>query len=187
MAALITALEDAILARLAPALTREGDVRPIVELAPWPGRPNEYRMVHPIGAVLVMYKRSKYPGEPNGMVEWSAEYEVGLFARNLRTHQAVGDSHPDFGTGAYDLLQACRDALAGVELPHSAGQLALTSEAYAGYKEGVWAYTLGFSIPMISVIEPPEVAGPFTDALAANAAPLADLELQHPAAYFPNP
>lgn len=183
MAAQITYIEDAILARLRQALTRAGQAHPVVELAPWPGRPEDYRMTHQVGALLVMYRGGKFP-QKTGLVEWPAEFELGLMVRNLRTHQARPGS-PDDGTGAYDLLEAARVALAGFELPSAAGPAFVTAETFTGRREGVWGYSMRVTVPIVSVLPVPEVAGPFI-AVATDPAPeLASVELQHPADYFP--
>lgn len=185
MGSLIYQTEDALLERLRPALTREGQPHPVVELRAWPGRPEDFRMTHPVGAVLLMYRSGKFPDLATvvrqGLVEWDAEFELALLARNLRTHQ-VDDASPDAGTGAYDLLQACRTALMGFELADFAGPVSVRSESYTGHREGVWGYSMRLTVPLISVLEVPAVAGPFT---TADATPLGDLQLQHPADFFP--
>lgn len=181
--AVITTIEDELLARLRQALTREGAAHPVVDLLPWPGRPEEYRLVHQVGALLVMYRGGKFP-QRVGLVEWPAEFELGLLVRNLRTHQARAGS-PDVGTGAYDLLEACRVALAGFELPGAAGPAYVTAENYTGHREGVWAYSVRVSVPMVSVLPVPEVAGPFVAVGTEPPPELADLQVQHPADFFP--
>lgn len=183
MAAQITYVEDDILARLRQALTRGEAPHPVVDVQPWPGRPEEYRMVHPVGALLVMYRGGKFP-QKHGLVEWSAEFELGLMVRNLRTHQARPGS-PDDGVGAYDLLEAARVALTGYELPSAAGQAFVTTETYTGRRESVWGYSMRLSVPMVSVLPVPEVAGPFV-AVATDPVPaMVSAELQHPTDYFP--
>jgi Gp37 protein len=183
MAALITRIEDEVLARLRPALTREGQPHPAIELLPWPGRPEDFKMTHPVGALLVMYRSGKFP-QGTGLVEWTAEFELAFLVRNLRTHQARAGS-PDVGTGAYDLLEAARVALSGFELAFAAGPAYITSESYTGHREGVWGYSARLSVPMVSVLPVPEVAGPFAPVATEPAPALADVEYQHPADFFP--
>jgi hypothetical protein len=183
MAAQVYYAEDALLERLRPALTREGQPHPVVELRSWPGKPEAYRLTHPVGAVLLMYRGGKFP-EGTGLVAWAAEFELGLLARNLRTHQP-DESSPDVGTGAYDLLEACRQALAGYEPPGGAGPVSVRSETYTGANDGVWGYSMRLTVPMVSVIVPPAVAGPFTALDPSELPALAGVELQHPADFFP--
>jgi Gp37 protein len=183
VSAVITRVEDDILARLRQALTRADAPHPVIDVQPWPGRPEDYRMPHPVGALLVMYRAGKFP-PGTGLVEWTAEFELGLMVRNLRTHQARPGA-PDDGTGAYDLLEAARVALAGVELPSAAGPAFVTAETFTGRRESVWGYSMRLSVPMVSVLPVPEVAGPFV-AVATDPAPeLASVDLQHPSAFFP--
>jgi Gp37 protein len=183
MAAQIYYVEDALLARLRPALTREGQAHPVVELRSWPGKPEEYKLIHRVGAVLLMYRAGKFPELAHvvrpALIEWPAEFELGFMARNLRTHQA-DDASPDAGTGAYDLLEACRVALQGHDLPETAGAISVRSETYTGHREGVWGYSMRLTVPLISVFDVPAVPGPFT---AGDPSPLVDLQLQHPAGY----
>ncbi len=184
MPAHIAHIEDALLDRLRQALTRAGQAHPVVDVRAWPGRPSEYRMVHAIGAALVVYQGASFSGDGKGLSPWVADFEVALFARNLRSHQPNAES-PDSGTGAYDLLAAIRAALQGWQLPQATGPLMLKREAFSGHTEGVWAYSLRLSVPLLAVLDVPDVAGPWTDAVCADAPALAGVALQHPAEFFP--
>lgn len=183
-AAQVTLVEDDLLARLRQALTRAGQPHPVIDVQPWPGRPEEWRMVHPVGALLLMYRGGQFPAGP-GLVQWSAEFELGLMVRNLRTHQARPGA-PDEGIGAYDLLQAVRVALAGHEPPSAAGPVHVARESYTGRRDAVWAYAVRLAVPMVSLVQVPEAPGPWVSPVPADPWPaLHTLELDHPDDYFP--
>lgn len=148
----ITRVESAIVQRLTTVLTKPDQAHPMVEVRSWPARPQEWRMTHPLGAVLVIYKGATWPkGKQRGLVSWPAEFELGVFARNLATHQPAADS-PDAGTGAYDLLAVCRAAVGGWQPADAADPITLVREQYEGHRDGVWGYALRIAVPLMSVM-----------------------------------
>ena len=95
--------ENAVIARIAAALTLVGQSHPKVEVRAWPDRPRDYRMTHPKGAALVIYRGSKYAHHATAgqLVSYEDEFELGLISRTVReantpdaTDAAEGLLHP---------------------------------------------------------------------------------------------
>ena len=156
-------LEAAIVARIGAALKLPGQTHPKVEVRAWPERAREYKMSHPHGCAMVIYKGSKFSQDQSTsghLVAFEAEFELGLISRTLRepnlpsgapeTDVALSAS---FGTGIYDLLESCRIALLGWQPDQAAGAVRLRSEDFDDYVEGTWGYSLRFLVPMMTVAE----------------------------------
>lgn len=181
----IGTLEAAIVARLAAVLTLPAQVHPKVDVRAWPERPRDFKMTHPAGCAMVIYKRSVFDdsGSTNGMlVEFDAEFEVGLISRTLR--EASSDAIAATGVGIYDLLESCRTALMGWQPEQAAGAVRLRSEEFDDYKEGTWGYSLRFCVPMRTVAERDCVTGPWAtdgpNSCCTTAPPVTSLTFHQP-------
>ena len=88
-------LEAAIVARIGAVLTLPGQTHPKVEVRAWPERAREYKMSHPHGCAMVIYKGSKFAQDQSTaghLVAFEAEFELGLISRTLREPNAPSGS-----------------------------------------------------------------------------------------------
>ena len=142
-------LENAIVARLSVALTLPGQAHPKVDVRAWPSARCDYRMAHPHGAALVIYRGSKFTHRATAgqLVPYEDEFELGLVSRTLREANAPGTVEAALGVGIYDLLQTCRETLMGWVPQFASGQVRVISIEFDDYVEGTWGYSLRFAIP----------------------------------------
>ena len=146
-------IEDALVLLLATTFTTLPATDPALEVRGWPDKPNDYRMQHPVGAVLVTYAGDKLTAEDSHphVHEQVIDWRITLMARNLREH-----------TGIYELVEKARTALLGYSPPHVTGTMRGGNVEYSDYSEGVWTYTISVSCATVLVIEP------ISDVLAAT-------------------
>lgn len=166
-------LESVIVARLSAVLTLPGQAHPKVDVRAWPERPRDYRMAHPYGAALVIYRGSKFAHRATAgqLVSYENEFELGLVSRTLREASTPGSAEAALGVGIYDLLETCRESLMGWVPALASGQVRIISVEFDDYVEGTWGYSLRFAIPMTTVANRPRPPGPWgvTDEDAAPA------------------
>ncbi len=157
-------LENTIVARLAAALTLAGQAHPKVEVRAWPDRPRDYRMTHPNGAALVIFRGSKFAHHATAgqLVTYEDEFELGLVSRTLREANTPGATDAALGVGIYDLLETCRNTLLGWTPPTASGQVRIISVEFDDYVEGTWGYSLRFGVPMTTVANRPRPSGPWS-------------------------
>lgn len=181
-------LEAAIVARIGAVLTLPGQTHPKVEVRAWPERARDYKMTHPHGCAMVIYKGSKFSQDQSTsghLVAFEAEFELGLISRTLREptlpNAALGG---DAGTGIYDLLESCRIALLGWQPVQAAGAVRLRSEDFDDYVEGTWGYSLRFLVPMVTMAERHCIPGPWAadgpNSCCTDAPPLSQFTVSQP-------
>ncbi len=130
----IADIESTIISILQTAL-------PDIQIEGFPERPSDYKLMHPIGALLVRYAGAKY-GEPlttNTCMQWrTIEFEIILIMRHLRRDYE----------GAYAYIDTVRSALIGY---------AINGQKFYGVKEefitemaGVWQFGITFAIKQMS-------------------------------------
>lgn len=130
----IPALEEGIRGRLAAKVAG-------VAIESYPDKPEGYRLVHQVGALLVAYRGARYTDtEDTGDVVQIRDlfFDVHVLARSLSNHG-----------GAYVHLEAARLALTGFRVP-GFRKLAPRREAFLGHKEGVWMFALTVSAATIA-------------------------------------
>lgn len=153
-ASIIQQVEAALVARLTEAFTTPGKPHPIVDVLAWPSDPRTFKMQHPVGACMVIYRGltdDNHSAMAGQRVEQEASYEIGILARTLREHQPPQGAQ--LGTGAYDLLDTCRKALMGWRVPVSSGVTKVKKDAFDDYIEGVWGYTIQLTVPLMTVLD----------------------------------
>jgi hypothetical protein len=168
----VAATEAEIVQRIAQALTLPEQSLPKVEVRAWPDRPRDYRMTHPKGAALVIYRGSKFNHHATAgqLVSYEDEFELGLVSRSLRDAASKQDSTDAAeGVGIYDLLETCRNTLLGWTPQQASGQVRIVSVDFDDYVEGTWGYSLRFAIPMTTVANRPRPPGPWAVADDDNA------------------
>lgn len=165
MKSLAERIEVAIVQRLKEAFTVAGKPHPIIDVIAWPARPEAYKLSHPIGACMVIYNGTKYDDSESTAGQYVvgvAEYEIGILARTLREHQPPQEGATDaLGTGAYDFLAICRQALSGWRVPDAAGHIRIQKDEFTGYKEGEWGYSLYINMPTVTVVDTVESDEPW--------------------------
>jgi hypothetical protein len=173
---MIADMEALVVSRLKAALTIAGQAHPKVDVDPWPDDPAAYRMRHPRGAVLIMYRGAKFDegATARQTVVFDARFEIGLLSKTLRAPAvATGVGEPD--TGVYTLLDDCRAALLGWRADGSANTARLVAESYEDYREGVWSYSLSMAIPMLIIVNRASATGLYD---ASGEPPLNNLNFQ---------
>lgn len=126
MAATVQQLESAIEAKLKAAL-------PELEVAQFPEKPEEYQLLHPLGAVLVQYEGSAYGSNKvsTGAVAQvrTARFAITVLLRNLRG-----------AAGCYEIMQRINTALHGLVIAGAISAVSLVAEHFVSETEGVWCY-----------------------------------------------
>ena len=164
-------MEAAIVARLIAALTLPDQAHPKVEVRAWPEKARDYKMTHPNGCAMVIYKGSNFHDNlstSGQLINFEADFELGLISRTLREPN-MPEPGAALGVGIYDLLETCRRALFGWRPEQAAGPVRITAESFDDYSEGTWGYSLNFNVPMMTVAERPCPPGPWADAGSINA------------------
>jgi len=126
MSATVQEIQDAIIAKLTSAL-------PELSVEAFPEKPEEYELLHPLGAVLVQYDGSAYSANRigNGGVSQvrTLRFSVVYLVRNLRD-----------AAGCYDVLARGAEALVGLAIPGTVGAGTIVSESFNAETDGVWMY-----------------------------------------------
>lgn len=122
--------ETAIIAKL------EAQTGPLgIPTEPFPERPAEYRLTHPIGKVLVIYGGStngpEITSEPISF-ERDSSWSISLLLRGLRTPQ-----------GVYPILDALCLALDSWT-PPGCRRARVLKVTFQGNNDGVWVYEITF-------------------------------------------
>ena len=123
------ALEEAVIARLKARFHE-------LEVEAFPDDPDEYRLNHPLGALLVRYHGSKFgPLLDTDLVvqDRAMAVEVTLVFRSLNGKE-----------GIYTYLEAVRLALAGFKPPAFA-KLKPIGEEFLSQGGGEWRYAIDFA------------------------------------------
>lgn len=123
---MFTDFENGIVERLKARLN-------VPEILKMPDRPETYKLIHPVGAVLVGYARSKYDApksSPSIHQTGRVEIDVLFKFRSLRDHHAL-----------YDSLSDARTALLGYK-PDSTNRLYLLDEQFIDHdaENGLWMW-----------------------------------------------
>lgn len=110
-----------------------------VEIAPFPARPDQYRLTHRVGALLVAYSGSRYGDSQStdAVIQVREQrWDINIVARSL------GDT-----SDALRLLDRARRAVTGLDL--DAGPTRPVSEQFLSHDEGVWTYALTVAVPTL--------------------------------------
>lgn len=138
------AMIEATLAHLEQAL-------PDLAVELFPPRPAEYRLNHPVGAVLLGYPGSRHQGpRPLGMV---AQERAVRFGCTLVARQIWGS------LGAVALLDRLRAALVGWAPPDCDGIYAL-DDKFLTEDAGVWWYASDFEAQTMTIEDREPDSGP---------------------------
>lgn len=122
----VQALEQAIRDRLKTTITS-------IAVEPFPARPADYRLPHPVGVCLVAYSGSEYSDPVNGLQGQDMTWVMTLLMQGAYSH-----------TGSYPQLQAIRDCLAGWKPDGCQRQMWITRDQFVAQWDGVWQWDLLF-------------------------------------------
>lgn len=116
------------------------------EIANFPDRPEQYKLTHPIGALLVYYLRSQYQREPINHAAVNQPKDIIINVRvknrNLNTNE-----------GAVADVQQVIDSLQGVDISSynttRPGRLYIIEDRFIDYDpaNGIWDYEVTIGVP----------------------------------------
>lgn len=136
---------DAVVARLKEKL-------PGLSVEYFPEKPAEYRLNHPVGALLVSYAGSRFdkPDDIGAVIQpQTLQLCVTVVFRQLNGKR-----------GAIDVLDMLRRILGGYTPPHCRRHIWLTREVFIGEVNGLWQYALDFATESVFVEDSDLPSGP---------------------------
>lgn len=131
---MLEAIEQDLVARLQAAL-------PELHVEAFPDDPKRYRLQHPKGAVLVVYRAGSFsrPEATSAVVQTGQlEWEIHIILRQLH------------GQGVYAALDGARDALIGWRPTHCTPCFAVR-DGFVSQGNGVWQYALRIATTRVVV------------------------------------
>ena len=136
---------DAVVARLKEKL-------PGLSVEYFPEKPAEYRLNHPVGALLGSYAGSRFdkPDDIGAVIQpQTLQLCVTVVFRQLNGKR-----------GAIDVLDILRRILGGYTPPHCRRRIWLTREVFIGEVNGLWQYALDFTTESVFVEDSDLPSGP---------------------------
>ncbi|SED75786.1 Gp37 family protein [Pseudomonas anguilliseptica] len=131
---------DALVARLQEYFGKQLSV----EL--FPESPKNYRLNHPVGAVLVAFGSSKFGG--------SDAVDSVFLERNLVLPLTLVFKQLNGAKGVIGYLDQVRDCLSGWRPPHCDLSMVPVDEVFIGQVNGVWQYTQRFATRATQIQSP---------------------------------
>ncbi|EHL6280429.1 TPA: Gp37 family protein [Escherichia coli] len=136
---------DAVLARLREKL-------PQLQVEYFPEKPAEYRLNHPVGALLLSYAGSRFdrPDDTGAVIQsQTIQLCVTVVFRQLNGKK-----------GAINVLDAVRRILGGHTPPGCRRRIWLTREVFLGEVRGLWQYALDFATESVFIEDSDLPSGP---------------------------
>lgn len=118
------------------------------QVAGFPEKPQEYVLLHPIGAILVRYCGGSYSSSNSiGYISQDKKMEFGVtvVTRNLRSN-----------SGSYETLDKIKNVLCGYKII-GCTKLTPTKENFISEQNGIWQYEILFTLTTPSVEEMEEI------------------------------
>lgn len=109
----------------------------------FPEKPDEYRLNHPRGALLVSYAGSQFSAPSD--VTFSVQARTVRFSVTVMLRQLNGRG------GAIDVLDRVREALIGFTPPDCRRKCIAQTEQFLGETAGIWQYAVDLSTETVSV------------------------------------
>jgi hypothetical protein len=139
----IRAIEDSIIKRL------KADFKDLF-VDGFPEKPQEFSLIHPIGALLVHYRGGNYSdSNALGYIIQSKKmnFAITVVTRNLRSNE-----------GTYEILDKVKKSLCGFKIDECT-RLTTVKEDFISETNGIWQYEIIFSLttPSVEDIEEREV------------------------------
>jgi len=129
----ITEIENAIINKL------KIDIQDLA-VEPFPDNVEDYKLLHPKGAILVSYEGSNYTNPQIEQQIRLLEFDVIVIVRNLRSY-----------LGAYEILDRVRQSLTN-DLFIENAKLYPISEKFLFVEEDKWHYEIRFMLPTVHFI-----------------------------------
>lgn len=108
----------------------------------FPEKPQEFILLHPLGAILVHYRGANYSNS-NAIFyisqEKTSEFAVTVVTRNLRANE-----------GAYETLNKVKQILSGYKIPECT-KLIPVKEGFISETNGIWQYEIIFKLTNTSI------------------------------------
>ena len=141
-----------VLPVLDAVLTRLREKLPQLQVEYFPEKPAEYRLNHPVGALLVSYAGSRFD-KPN---------DIGavLQTQTIQLCVTVVFRQLNGKRGAIDVLDAVRRILGGYTPPNCHRRIWLTREVFIGEVKGLWQYALDFATESVFIEDSDLPSGP---------------------------
>jgi hypothetical protein len=124
----------------------------------FPESPKNYRLNHPVGALLVAFGSSKFSG--------SDAVDSVFLERNLVLPLTLVFKQLNGAKGVIGYLDQVRDCLSGWRPPHCDLSMVPVDEVFIGQVNGVWQYTQRFATratqiqsPTINTFRDPQLGG----------------------------
>lgn len=102
----------------------------------FPENPDQYRLNHPIGAVLVSYSGSYYQGDDNTNNHRTI--------RVLKLHLIIIMRSLHNDQGALTILDTIRATVSGLRLTGAWSSMRCVDDNFIGNIDGTWRYLIGF-------------------------------------------
>lgn len=114
----------------------------------FPEKPQEFILLHPIGAILVHYKGGNYAN--SNAIEFISQdkglnFAITVVTRNLRNNK-----------GAYETLDKIKQVLCGYKIP-GCTKLTPKKEGFISETNGIWQYEIEFTLSTPSIEEMEEL------------------------------
>lgn len=110
---------------------------PEMKVEGFPDKPQDFILLHPIGALLVHYQGSNYTTSDSlGCItqENKKEFSITVVTRNLRNNN-----------GAYEYLDKVKQVLTGFKIDECS-QLYPTKDNFISENSGIWQYAVNFNL-----------------------------------------
>ena len=114
----------------------------------FPEKPQEFILLHPVGAVLVHYRGGNYTNLNSlGIISQTKglSFAVTVVTRNLRNNN-----------GAYETLDRVKQYLCGYKIPGCTNMIP-QKEGFISETNGIWQYEIEFNLTTPSIEEMEEI------------------------------
>jgi hypothetical protein len=135
MVGVTQALIDAVITKIKAEVTD-------LAVEQFPDRPDDYRLNHPVGAVLVLTPRSRYVPAGTGVRTRTLDLVVRLALRNFASRAIE-----------YDRQDQLRYALHGWIPGENWQALAITEERFVAENAGIWQFDLMFEVKNLVITQ----------------------------------
>ena len=114
----------------------------------FPEKPQEFILLHPVGAILVHYRGGNYSNSNSIFIisqERGLNFAITVVTRNLRNNN-----------GAYETLDRVKQVLCGYKIPECT-KLTPNKEGFISEINGIWQYEIIFTLSTPSIEEMEEL------------------------------
>ena len=114
----------------------------------FPEKPQEFILLHPVGAILVHYRGGNYSNSNSIFIisqERGLNFAITIVTRNLRNNN-----------GAYETLDRVKQVLCGYKIPECT-KLTPNKEGFISETNGIWQYEIIFTLSTPSIEEMEEL------------------------------